>query len=268
MTHNLSPITSISLLAFCAVAFAQNITVSKDSLQVYNNPMLSSADGVTFTSHTSTAVTLDSAFITVAQMDTAGLTAVLAAKSLEAVWTAYTPTAANYQWLMDSVSPNNYKLSLNYPTGSSGPLSFSGNDTTSQIFRFQIGSCFYCDRLPEYPKYFKGTLRLFFSNGQVVELKLWSQNLSTGVKTKSFSRPASTVNCQRMLRIYPFFLAVNRQLSTVNHDLSTTVNFFSINGQNITTAVMKGNYFERNGIVIVKITENGRSYYLKQMLTK
>jgi hypothetical protein len=176
-----------AIAALCAAAFAQDITLSKDSLRIYNNPMMSSADGVTFTSHTSTAVTLDSAFITVAQMDTAGLTAVIAAKNLQAVWTGYTPTAANYQWSMDSVSPNTYKLIINYSSGSSKPLSFSGNGATSQIFRFQIGACFYCNRLPEYPKYFKGTLRLFFSNGQVIELNLWSQDLRTAVKPKNYS---------------------------------------------------------------------------------
>ena len=174
--------TFIAALAFCLIATAQDLTVSKDSLRIYNNPMMSSADEIIFTSHTSTSVALDSAFITVAQMDTAGLTAVIAEKNLQAVWTGYTPTAANYQWFMDSVSPKAYKLRLNYPTGSSAPLSFSGNGTTSQIFRFQIGACFYCNRLPEYPKYFRGTLSLFFSNGQVVELKLWSQDLRTGVK--------------------------------------------------------------------------------------
>jgi hypothetical protein len=49
------------------------------------------------------------------------------------VWTAYAPTAANYQWLMDDVSPNTCKLRINYSSGSSAPLSFSGNGTTSQI---------------------------------------------------------------------------------------------------------------------------------------
>jgi hypothetical protein len=191
MTHKLSPITCIALLAFCSFASAQDITISKDSLQVYNNPMSSSADEIIFTSHTSTAVTLDSAFITVAQMDTAGLTAVIAAKNLQAVWTGYTPAAANYQWSMDSVSPNTYKLIINYSSGSSKPLSFSGNGTTSQIFRFQIDACFFCSRLPEYPKFFKGTLRLFFSNGQVIDLKLWSQDLRVAVRPRPSSRQPS-----------------------------------------------------------------------------
>jgi hypothetical protein len=185
----MSKIPTLFAIIFLSLSLSkgQNITVSKDSLRIYNNPMSSSADEVIFTSHTSTAVALDSAFITVAQMDTAGLTAVIAAKSLQAVWTGYTPTAANYQWLMDSVSPNTYKLKINYSSSSSPPLSFSGNNATSQIFRFQIGACFYCGRLPEYPKYFKGTLRLFFSNGQVIELKLWSQDLRTRVRPKDFS---------------------------------------------------------------------------------
>jgi hypothetical protein len=184
----------LAIQLFCAFACAQDITISKDSLRIYNNPMSSSADEITFTSHTSTAVMLDSAFITVAQMDTAGLTAVIAAKNLQAVWTGYTPAAANYQWSMDSVSPSTYKLTINYSSGSSAPLSFSGNGATSQIFRFQIGACFYCSRLPEYPKYFKGTLSLFFSNGQVIELKLWSQDLRVAVRQRLSSRQPSTTS--------------------------------------------------------------------------
>jgi hypothetical protein len=246
----------LAFLVFCSIISAQEITLSKDSLRIYNNPMMSSADGVTFTSHTSTIVALDSAFITVAQMDTAGLTAVIAAKNLQAVWTGYTPAAANYQWSMDSVSPNTYKLIINYSSGSSKPLSFSGNGATSQIFRFQIGACFYCNRLPEYPKYIKGTLRLFFSNGQVVELKLYSQDLRTGVREREVVTPSTARLGEALWR------------SKVNHGSSPTVNFFSISGQNITAEAMNGNLIGKSGIVVVKVTENGRSNYLKQLLAR
>jgi hypothetical protein len=49
---------------------------------------------------------------------------------------------------------------------------------------------------------------------------------------------------------------------------NATFAVFSLTGKNITAAVMKGNYFEKNGIVVVKLTENGRSYYLKELLAR
>jgi hypothetical protein len=152
-----------------------------------------------------------------------------------------------YLWKMDSVGPNKCKLiKQEFRPPMDTPLSFSGIGTISRMFFLEIGFCFVCDRTPAYPKYIRGTMRLYFSNGQVVELKLWSQDLRVAVRPKGFAQLPSTVN----------------------YDSWSTVNFFSINGRSITTEVMKGSYFQRTGIVVVKVTENGRSYYLKKLIGK
>lgn len=48
---------------------------------------------------------------------------------------------------------------------------------------------------------------------------------------------------------------------------NAAITVYSVNGKNITPDLMKGNLICRNGIVVLKITENGRSYYLRQVLT-
>jgi hypothetical protein len=40
-----------AVLVFCLMAFAQDLTVSKDSIWVCNNPVSSFADAVVLTSH-------------------------------------------------------------------------------------------------------------------------------------------------------------------------------------------------------------------------
>jgi hypothetical protein len=188
MTHNLSPITYIWILALCLIASAQDLTVSKDSIKVYNNSISSFADEVIFTSQTSTPVHLDSMFILIAEMDTVGFAWAFQQKLMQVEWKGNYGSTQRYLWKMDSVGPDKYKLikqEFRPPTDT--PLTFSGSGTTSRMFFLQIGFCFVCDRTPAYPKYIKGTMRLFFSNSQVVELKLWSQDLRTGVKTRNYS---------------------------------------------------------------------------------
>jgi hypothetical protein len=173
---------------------AQDLTVSKDSIKVYNLSVSSFADEVIFTSHSSEPIHLDSAFVLIAEMDTVGFSWAFQQKLMQVQWKGNYSSTQRYLWKMDSVGPDKYKLikqEFRPPTDT--PLSFSGIGTTGRISLLEIGFCFICDRTPAYPKYFKGTLRLFFSNGQVVELKLWSQDLRTAVRKWKLSVP-STVN--------------------------------------------------------------------------
>jgi hypothetical protein len=229
----------------------QDITVSKDSMQVYNNSFSSYADQVMFTSHSSATIRLDSAFVFISQMDTVGY----GRNGLELAWTPLLQASQQFVWTMTGMGQDSFRLvkKVFYPLSSAEPLFFSGVGTGCPRYFLQIGSCFQCDVFPKYPRYLRGTLRFFFSNGQSLDLRLWSQDLRTAVRKREVVVPTYPVGYY--------------EAQTVNGKL-TTVNFYSINGKNITTEVMKGNYFQRNGIVVVKVMENGRSYYLKKLLVR
>jgi hypothetical protein len=150
---------------------------------------MSFADQVTFTSHASAAIQLDSAFIMIAEMDTVGFSAMMLQKSPEIRWMGNIPANQYYVWTLDSIGSNIYKLlKKSFSPESDWPLVFSANRQTDLILGLEIGYCFSCDRTPLYPKYIKGTMRFCFSNGQVVELSLYSADLRTSVKSKGLPK--------------------------------------------------------------------------------
>lgn len=172
-----------TVLAFFSLISGQDITVSKDSIQVYNSPLSSYADEVIFTSHSSAPIHLDSAFAQIAELDTVGYGRPWA----QLAWSTTLPVDQQFVWGMVGIAPNNYRLvkDVFYP-GTTEPLVFSGNGATSQMFYLEIGFCFQCELYPKYPRYFRGTLRLFFSNGQVIELRIKSNDLRTSVRHRDF----------------------------------------------------------------------------------
>jgi hypothetical protein len=207
------------ILFFGSPIFSQDLTVSKDSIQIYNNLYSSYADEVVFTSHSSTPIHLDSAFVLIAEMDTVGFTWSFAQKKMQVEWKGNYGSTQLYLWKMDSVGPDKYKLieqEFRPPTDT--PLSFSGTGTTSRMFFLQIGFCFVCDRTPAYPKYLRGTMRLYFSNGQVMELKLWSNDLRTGVKPKGFREHYSSFSPHPLAFSYRY-LANGRRVVANNRAL-------------------------------------------------
>jgi hypothetical protein len=175
-----------TVLVFCLMAFAQDLTVSKDSIQVYNNPVSSFADAVVFTSHVSTAIHLDSCFVMIAEMDTAGFSFAVSHNGVEVSWrTGTIPVQQVFIWSLDSAGQNKFRLKEKiFDPDSAEPLVFSGNNGTSQIFALEIGCFLFGETRPVYPKYIKGIMRLFFSNGQAVDLKLWSQDLRAAVRNR------------------------------------------------------------------------------------
>lgn len=168
----------LTVLILCSFLSAQDITVSKDSILVYNNSLSSFADEVIFTSHSSTPIHLDSAFVLIEELDTIGY----GRPRMQVAWNSSTPQA-QFVWQMDTAGPNNYRLvkDVFYP-GTTEPLVFSGNEATSQMFFLEIGFCFQCQLFPKYPRYIKGLMKFYFSNGQMVELKIKSNDLRTAVR--------------------------------------------------------------------------------------
>jgi hypothetical protein len=57
--------------------------------------------------------------------------------------------------------------------------------------------------MPKYPRYIRGTMRLFFSSGQVVDLKLRSNDLRTAIKPKNFST-TQLLNSSTLSRNYRY----------------------------------------------------------------
>jgi hypothetical protein len=163
-------------------SFGQDITLSKDSMQVYNNGFSSYADNVMFTSHSSARIRLDSAFVFISQLDTVGY----GRTGLELAWTPLLQASQQFVWTMADMGQDSFRLvkKVFYPLSSAEPLFFSGVGTACPLYFLQIGSCFQCDVFPKYPRYLRGTLRLFFSNGQALDLRLWSQDLRTAVKPR------------------------------------------------------------------------------------
>jgi hypothetical protein len=108
---------------------------------------------------------------------------VLAEKRMEASWSGNSTNQPFYSWRMDSIGKSEYVLKKKefIPWDATPPSFHAGNDSI-QISRLSIGSCFVCAELPIYPRYIKGKLQLYFSNGQAIALRLYSDDLRTPVK--------------------------------------------------------------------------------------
>jgi hypothetical protein len=237
----------------CLIASGEDLTVSKDSLRVYNNLAMSFADEVVFTSHASAAIHLDSVRIAISEMDTVGFSHAISINGFQACWRTNVPSVQSFVWTMDVTGPNTYLLTKNiFDPGSAEPLVFSGNNTTSQIVGLEVGMFLFGETRPQYPKYFRGTMMLYFSNGQVLELKLWSQDLRTGVKRSLLA--LSGVEASRV-EVHPLFP-------------NAAISVFSMNGKNITAEAMNGNLIGKSGIIIVKVNDNGRIWYSKETLVR
>jgi hypothetical protein len=173
---------SISLCA--AMPNAQAIWVSSDSALVYNKPLSSIAGKVIFVNQSASSVHLDSTHVIIEEMDTVGLTFVLAHKALQTFWRAGNLGFYPYFiWSMDSVGVNDFRLKKGeFHPDTAVPLSFAAQGDTAEIFFLQIGFCFICDMTPVYPRHFKGIMKLYFSNGQTISLRLYTNDPLTPVR--------------------------------------------------------------------------------------
>jgi hypothetical protein len=110
-----------------------------------------------------------------------------------------------------------------YP-GDAVPLSMGPGDSCD-IMRLQMGRCLVSDRIPFYPKYFRGTLRLYFSNGQILDILLWTNDLRTGVSV-------SGNNCRRIpvAKVNSYFLVNGRCIKKPDSRNILKVHNFIIQG--------------------------------------
>jgi hypothetical protein len=178
-------VRTLFLTAVCISSlFAEDIRISKDSMWVYNSNASSKADVVIFRNNSSASIRLDSAYIKIEEMDTVNFIRLISQNKMEIAWNANWADTPFFSWSLESIGNNTYKLKKkeNIPQDAI-PLFFKGNNDSTQIFKLSIGNCFVCESRPYYPRYIKGSMKFYFSNGQVIVLRLYSDDLRTPVRT-------------------------------------------------------------------------------------
>jgi hypothetical protein len=168
------------LVALAGCGFgAQDITISKDSLKIHNNPVSSFTDNVVFQSNTSTVISLDSAFITIDNMDTAGSAGYVRDDRLQVRWREHLEMPDVFNWDLKKIGSNQFRMRRRDTSSSDmPPLYFSTQLHLRRIVLMEIGGCLNCSGLPKWHSpFFSGTLVLYFSNGQTKSLRLYSDDL-------------------------------------------------------------------------------------------
>ena len=171
----MKPLSFISLLFLTGSSLFAEISVSKDSLVVYNNPVMSWADQVMFINHNEHAVHVDSAFIRFDEFDTAGSGEYGLDGRLEAQWREHPVSGTKTYWTLEKTDAELYYRMVQRPDARSNavPLWFSAAGDTQYIAMMQIGTCLECSGIPAwYPSYIRGTMKLVFTSGQTIFIRL------------------------------------------------------------------------------------------------
>jgi Leucine-rich repeat (LRR) protein len=166
------------ILLLAGSIVAQGITLSKDSLKICNNPVSSFADYILLINGTSAAVHLDSAFLLINQMDTTGSGRYGGLPNrFQIRWAQAKPLRYN-QWSLEKLAGETYRLSPAASSSIHPSVDFSAPGETLSISQVELGTCLGCSGLPEwYPLYFTGKLQFYFSNGQIINIRLYSSDL-------------------------------------------------------------------------------------------
>ncbi len=192
---------SVVMLVF--VTNAQNITVSKNSLKIYNNPVSSFADEIRLQNQTAAAVDLDSAFLLVDEMDTTGSGAYGGlGERFYIRWKLINPVRCD-MWSLDNFTADTYRLKPSSSSSSIRPSLYFAAPGDSLVVGFvEIGTCLGCSGIPTwYPPYFRGRLQLHFDNGQVLIIRLDSDDMRKFLPANQpcADYPCDSVNVRRIL---------------------------------------------------------------------
>ena len=99
------------LFVVVAFTFANDITVSKDSLKVYNDLLSSFADIITVRNGSALTVALDSAYVLLNEFDTTGMASRLSGNgSMEVCWID-TINKCDFLWHLNETEGNRFRLS-------------------------------------------------------------------------------------------------------------------------------------------------------------
>jgi hypothetical protein len=160
------------VLPLYAIA-AQDITFLKDSIKTPNGIYGSIADSIVFTNTASTAISLDSARLIFQELDTVGLFQMLQITLSEHGRDGSIGWTINQA---DKIDSGEYLIEFSPWTFSRNPPFFMGLTGDSTTLKLVIANCLLCD-IPKYPRYVRGLLHLYFSNGQTVVLRFYSDDL-------------------------------------------------------------------------------------------
>jgi|GEM_PF-2573741 len=176
---------------------AQDITISKDSLKIYNNPVSSLSDGIIVVNHGSSYVFVDSAFIEFEEFDTAGSTQYGLDGRLQAQWCERNTPAGNTYWDLTNSGDGLYSMKQRGSAASNPvPLGLGANGDTLKISMMEIGTCLQCSGVPTwFPPYVRGRMELRFTNGQKIFIRLYSDDLRTD---QTFT-PCDSYECDSMV---------------------------------------------------------------------
>jgi hypothetical protein len=175
--NKLLPLAIISFFLFCDQPTeinnnkTQALALSKDSLKVYNNSISSFMDLITINNNSEDSIVLDSAYLLVDIFDTTGLYG-----KIETHWVEH--NYGDFKWYLKKTGENKYKLEKNYfsPNDTAVPLRFFPKDSCV-LMGLRIGNYLVSSQIPKYSKYLKGSLQLYFSNNQIVNIRLYSDDL-------------------------------------------------------------------------------------------
>jgi hypothetical protein len=161
-----------TFLPLYAIA-AQDITFSKDSIKAPNGIYGSIADSIVFTNAASTTIYLDSARVIFQELDTVGFIPEFQIAISEH------GHDGSIGWIInpaDKIDDKEYLVKYSPWTSSRNPPFFMRPTGDSTKLKLVIANCLMCD-IPKYPRYARGLLHMYFSNGQTVVLRFYSNDL-------------------------------------------------------------------------------------------
>lgn len=167
----------LPILLMVTAAAAGNIVTSKDSLWIYNNSHSGRwTDSVTIVNNGPQGVRLDSVRMLVTGWDSFSLKSSITEAEARMAELHHGVQKMRYGTI-DSVDATGYRLDFS-PGMSPGDSLFAiGPSGDSAILcNLQIGYCFSCG-LEKYPRYLTGSLLFYFSNGQVVGIRIYTDDL-------------------------------------------------------------------------------------------
>lgn len=184
----------ISLLLFAHSALSE-IQASKDSLWISNSLMFSRDDVISLVNTSSDSVSLDSAFIEFEVLDTTDFSYVISMERFEFCFIESSAQTASVRHIipLKNLGDNRFML-YQVLEGTLNFLGFSPDVDSIRISRAQIGACFACNSLPEYPCYMRGKLSLYFSNNQKLDIRIYSNNTSTVAVKPVYSKKQNIAN--------------------------------------------------------------------------
>jgi hypothetical protein len=163
---------------------AQDITFSKDSLKSCNRIGSYADDSIVFTNTSSTTIYLDSARIIFYELDTIGLfLQTIPGLQIELSEHGH---GGSIGWIVnptEKIDDNEYMIAFSPWTSSRNPPFYMGPSGDSTILKLVIANCLMCDP-PKHPRYSRGLLQMYFSNGQTVALRFYSDDLRTATVTR------------------------------------------------------------------------------------